>query len=416
MKKRMISTILASVMAISMMAGTAVYAAEGTLEFANDKLAGTDAIFLDEFTSLIGEKTGVETEFNSYPDTVSYQTYIQQTIREAEAPGLMTWWSGEQYETLAAEGVLEDLSSFWDEYLIPAGIPADVKDELICDDGKVYAAPYLMAYCSVMYNKEIFDEVGVKEPETLDEFMAVCEAIAEKGYTPIGLKDAGWAGFLWFQQILCMKDPQLYVDVCTGAKAYTDPEVVEALNVWEEMVGKGYFSKPIEHSDCINQFANGKIAMVLDINDAIAMAVRDYGMVSGETLGRFSIPCATGEKVIFFEVSPLCVPAASDEKELALEMLKNYYDPAIQEAFNAHTGFFTTSSINVEDPVQASLLADAGDAENFRLLLRYYEATPTAIRDVALNEFMKLQLGDTTVEEMTAVIQETADAVWAELK
>lgn len=389
-------------------------ALSGTVEFANDKLAGTDVAFLDEFTGLIEEATGLGVEFNSYPDTASYQTYIQQTIREADAPGLMTWWSGSQYETLAEEGVLTDLTEFWDEYLIPAGLPEGARDELTCDDGKVYAAPYLLTYTSVMYNMDVFEDAGVEIPETLDEFMAACDALLEKGYTPIGLKDESWGGFLWFQQVMCMKDPQLFLDVCSGEKAYTDPEVVEALKVWEDMLNKGYFSKPMNYADCENMMANGEIAMILEDNGGIARVVDNYGMVSGENLGRFSIPCATGEKVIFFEVAPLCVPAASDEKDLALEMLKNYYDPSVQEAFNKQTGFFTTSSIEVEDPVQASILEDVADTENYTLLLRYYEATPNEIRDVALDEFMKLQLGNATVEEITATIQAKADEVWAQ--
>ena len=34
------------------------------------------------------------------------------------------------------------------------------------------------------------------------------------------------------------------------------------------------------------------------------------------------------------------------------------------------------------------------DTDNYQMMLRYYENTPEEIRDVALNELMKFELGD----------------------
>ena len=46
-------------------------------------------------------------------------------------------------------------------------------------------------------------------------------------------------------------------------------------------------------------------------------------MVAGENLGTFVLPSMNGDKkIIFYEVSPLCVAKASSQKDLAKEVLK----------------------------------------------------------------------------------------------
>ena len=43
---------------------------------------------------------------------------MQQSIRTEDAPGsIFTWWSGTQLETLVKEGLVEDMTDFWDEYV-----------------------------------------------------------------------------------------------------------------------------------------------------------------------------------------------------------------------------------------------------------------------------------------------------------
>lgn len=57
---------------------------------------------------------------------------------------------------------------------------------------KVWAVPIQWQGFAVFYNKDIFLKSGVQIPETLDEFIFVCETLKKKGFTPItgGFKES----------------------------------------------------------------------------------------------------------------------------------------------------------------------------------------------------------------------------------
>lgn len=57
-------------------------------------------------------------------------------------------------------------------------------------DGKLACLPYQPYGSGIFYNKAIFEEVGVEEPATWEEFLDVCQKIKDAGYTPLTLDDA----------------------------------------------------------------------------------------------------------------------------------------------------------------------------------------------------------------------------------
>ena len=59
-------------------------------------------------------------------------------------------------------------------------------------DGVAYGVPGSVCYGGFFYNKAIFEQCGVEVPQTWDEFMTVCQTIADAGITPIafGIKDS----------------------------------------------------------------------------------------------------------------------------------------------------------------------------------------------------------------------------------
>ena len=52
-------------------------------------------------------------------------------------------------------------------------------------DGRMFAVPFAAVSHAVYYNKDIFAKEDLQVPQTLDEFIAVCEALKSKGYTPL---------------------------------------------------------------------------------------------------------------------------------------------------------------------------------------------------------------------------------------
>src|SRR5690606_22761063 len=83
----------------------------GKVDFWLDKLG--DAEKAARLAEAWKNDSGIEIELTNYPDVAAYQTAIQQTIDDPGAPGLFTWWSGPQLETLAKNGKLADLTAEW---------------------------------------------------------------------------------------------------------------------------------------------------------------------------------------------------------------------------------------------------------------------------------------------------------------
>ncbi len=384
----------------------------GTVEFWNDKMANAEQSYLDAIFGEVKNASGYTIDMVPYPDTASYQTSLQQTIRDEKAPGLFTWWSGPQLQTLVENGLVEDLTSVWDNYIFDEGVSQGVADAFTFD-GKIYAAPWSVLYNVLFYNKTVFDQYGLKEPETFDEFLQVCETLKSNGVTPIALKSDSWAGFIWFQALLAAKDVELYKGVCDGSIKYTDERVVEVMEIWKDMLDKDYFSLPIDWSDVRTAFSNGEVAMMLEPHVEFVGMKNDYGMVGGEDIDSFVVPAMDGgKKTIFFEAAPLCVASASAQKEDALKVLESWYTPEVQNALYAQGGYTNTSKVNVESSAVQKILDETADAEHYQLVLRFYENTPDKLRDFVLDELMKFQLKNSTVEEMLNAIQVEADATF----
>ena len=131
----------------------------GKVEFANDKLMNLDLSVIEGYEEAAKKATGIDVTIVTSPDTASYQTSIQQSIHEESAPGLFTWWGGYQLQTLVENGLVEDLTEVWKNYITPAGVAEGVA-EAFTYDGKIYAAPYNVNYNMILYNKEVFKNVG----------------------------------------------------------------------------------------------------------------------------------------------------------------------------------------------------------------------------------------------------------------
>jgi len=53
-------------------------------------------------------------------------------------------------------------------------------------DGTVFAVPFAAVSHAVLYNKTIFQKEGLSVPQTWEDFLALCQTLVSKGYTPLG--------------------------------------------------------------------------------------------------------------------------------------------------------------------------------------------------------------------------------------
>lgn len=413
---RMISTILVAVM-VTTIGGLSCFAqakaAGSKTDFWNDKnQKSTQA----KMFSAIKPKTGVDVSIVPYASASTFATALKQSVSGKNAPGLFTWWSGDQLKELVKLGAVADLTSEWKQYYTKAGVNPSVANAFTYN-GKVYAAPYSMLYNVIYFNKTVFDKYGLKVPTTFGEFENVCKILLTKGVTPIGLKSDSWASFLWFQQFVGSYKPSLYTNLVNGKVKYTDPQMKEVFAKWQELINAGYFAQPVGVNDEEKEFAQGKIAMMYEPNTVSTDLITNYGMKSGKDYDVFVMPSMHGDKsVVFFEATPLCVSSKSSQKDAALKAMRSFYETNAQQILADEHGIVNTANVKVTDPTIKKAIGFANNSAKYQPILRYYEATPNDIMSYALDELSKFMNKAEDGNTALSNIEAKAVTVWANYK
>lgn len=111
-------------------------------------------------------------------------------------------------------------------------------------DGKVYGVPGAINLIGVYYNKDMFEEYGIKVPTNWDEFIAAMEAFKAQGSYSLasGYKD-GWPTefdvYNFFHDLM-IRDPDIFKKVNSGEVKYTDEIFLDTFRKIDEFYKAGY--------------------------------------------------------------------------------------------------------------------------------------------------------------------------------
>lgn len=185
MKKKLVSVLLSAAMAVSALAGIRASAAENEIYMFISQPEYADAIteLIDAYKEVEPDVTiNYETTQNDYP------TLLKAKLNSGEVPDIFSSTSGKEIDTYMEWS--QDLS---DQALVETMLPsvASTMASPSTNEG-VYGIAIKGNYFGMVYNKAIFEEVGIEFPKTYDDLVAACEAIAEAGYTPFTTGFSEW--------------------------------------------------------------------------------------------------------------------------------------------------------------------------------------------------------------------------------
>lgn len=134
---------------------------------------------------------------------------------------------------------------------------------------KLPAIGYKPFMCLFMYNKAIFDEVGVTAPTTWEELDAICAKIKEAGYSPITFDDAysTWLPGMYLAREKGEDFVRELVNDKTG-EMWKDEAVVNMAKAFEDFAKKGYFDSNVGGNKWPAgqvDVGNGKVAMYYNL-------------------------------------------------------------------------------------------------------------------------------------------------------
>lgn len=159
----------------------------------------------------------------------------------------------------------------------------------------------------MLYNKTMFEELGLEVPATYDELLAVCEKIAAEGITPWFMPGAdGWQHQLAFFQIGGVYEeaqPGLYDGLNDNtAKFAGNEKMLEVLGQFKELSDKGYFGEDwigTDSTNMSNEYGDRNIAMAMANSSYIKQIKEDTG--TEDEFGLFLIPLGDNDT---FPTSP----------------------------------------------------------------------------------------------------------------
>ena len=189
---------------------------------------------------------------------------VELALTSGEGPDVFySWPSGAGITAYAMEGYLADLTPYADKYDWWSRLPKWAIERNMYQ-GKLYAYPWEQDLEYIYYNKKMFAELGIEPPASFDEVLNWCKVANEAGYIPIAFSDSpdGWQAANNFTDLAALTGGrQLGLDVLQGRKKWNNPEYVDALELFMQMVEADCFSPGflgMHYGDSLAQLFTGQ--------------------------------------------------------------------------------------------------------------------------------------------------------------
>lgn len=283
----------------------------------------------------------------------------------------------------------------------------------ITDDGsEVFCVPMASVIHGFIYNQAIFDELGLEEPQTYEEFLELLQQVQDSGYAPLvmGTADQWEAATMGYQNI----GPNFWQGeegrrgLIEGTIGYNEGgflEAFEALAEWRPYLVDGY--QATSYPDAQNLFAFGMGA----IYPAGSWDISVFNPIVDFEMGAFPPPPPAGQDTCYISDHTdiaMGLNTASPNAEAARTFLEWMTTQEFAELYaNALPGFFPLANhdVTLDDPLAQEFLSWRGECEStirssYQILSR---GTPNNEND--------LWNASAQVLNATQTPQEAADAV-----
>lgn len=353
--------------------------------------------------------------------TVDFQAFVNTEYNQILQTGL-TGSDGPDVAQVRTYGQLQPLIEGENIVALDDIVPAvlDFPESILAgamsvEDGQVYGVPFASQTLQMYYNVRIFDELGLEEPTTWEEFLAVNEAVADEGITPlsVGGLDA------WMMPIVhdTLAAPRYGASefeeaVLAGETDFTDDDYVASLQVLldvEEYMPQDVVG--VSYTDSQMLFATEQAAMFPGGSFELAFFQNENPDLE---LGVFQVPPAPGSP-IDHPVTPAWADgnwglsansAHPEEAETLIQWLAT--TEFGQMMANDIKQFSPIPGVTFEDPLMQEMWDLYEENPTPYLLLVHFRYGDPTGTDIIGDRVQALFLGDT---DPAAVAQDLQDGV-----
>lgn len=265
-----------------------------------------------------------------------FKTQILVMLAGNNPPDVFSYWAGARVQFVVDSDALMELSDFWNDEklgdIVSSGIQGSTQY-----NGGVYSIPQNFHYAGFFYNPKVMADAGVTEmPATWDEFLAACEKIKATGVAPIALGTMNrWPAEFYMDFLVSYSAGHEYrAKLQAGEAAFDDPEVMKAMELWNDLYQKGYFypdANAYDWTDSADQVANGEAAMTL-MGTWITGYWDGNGLKAGEDYDLFPFPIIDPNVAVatFASTDSWAIPADAKNADCAKEFIVWALQPDMQ--------------------------------------------------------------------------------------
>jgi ABC-type glycerol-3-phosphate transport system substrate-binding protein len=240
--------------------------------------------------------------------------------------------------TMQASGNFPDVILEAEMVAATPGLLAEVPDDVIAQFDPATLAVYGGKYITIpnmkqlrmqcYYNKADFAALNLREPQTWEEFLNVCQTLKGAGKVPL---IAGGTGDVWAtgepywisaaNPVLMDAYPNFNADLKAGKVKWNNPVLVDTLTQWQNLIKSGYYHPgcmSFSYSQAAAEFQNGAASMMIDGSWAAA----GFDAAGNTNFGVFAMPNHKNLKTYCAAVSYWGVSAQSKNKEAAFAFVK----------------------------------------------------------------------------------------------
>ena len=353
-------------------------------------------------------------------DHEQFKTSILVQLAGGNPPDTFSYWAGARIQFIVDDGFLMPIDDIWEANDMDSQFPQAVIDTAATYDMHKYAVPLTLHWVGMFYNTALFEQVGATPPTTWDELVAVAEQFKMAGIPAFALGSLDrWPAQFWFDMILLRTAGNDYREqLMNGAASYTDPEVVRAFGLWNDLVQAGYFypdANAYGYIDSANLVANGEAAMTL-MGTWIGGHFASVELTPGEDFDYFSFPTIDEDtpRASLGPIDTFVVSSDAANPDAAKAFLVYLTDPGVQWDFAAGAGNLAPSLMVDTSNYNDVVARIAGEiAESAVYAFNYDLATPPPVAEVGLNSFSEFMANPGDYEAMLERVQADAAAEFA---
>ncbi|MBI9097385.1 MAG: extracellular solute-binding protein [Spirochaetaceae bacterium] len=239
----------------------------------------------------------------------------------------------------------------------------DAVKEFMTYNGKPYGVCMGSVVISgIFWNRDLFKENGLSQPQTYDELVNASETLQAAGYTaftaaggpvwPINMVNVGFIGAMYDDV------NELEESLWTGGKGFEDPRYIEALKRYQNLMTKYYEPgfQTIDYNPHVGRFATGRIGMLPDgiwMANGIADAIKEAG--TDFDFGYMQVPASDDKAAnqTYYGKGDLMwfVHSKSENKEAAMLWLEFMSKPENYTYFVNKVGWLPTQDVTVESRI-----------------------------------------------------------------